>query len=307
MKIEYLSASRLQVFCDCPFRYFLQYHLKLPELGLATISTHKGSAVHESLDRYVKGETDYTSTLKEYYAEHKVWEFDNRKPDRGFPHPQPKSCQTCPWASQTPGGTICTIAARDVSSFGGCPRANFEEDLAIAKLALFRENSPLKRKIIGAEVPFQEVFENFKVQGFIDLVTEIDDETLEVRDYKTGNFTKKTDEAWKDLQMRIYSLIIKKMYPKYKYVLMTLDYLKKTPITVCFSAEDDEKTLQFLGRAYKEIVNAENPERKKSFKCTWCVGYEECGKIRERFLDKNGKFVMPPATEKAVEIVEDAP
>lgn len=304
MKIEYLSASRLQVFVDCPFKYFLQYHLKIPELIGDTIHTHKGSAVHESLERYVKGETDYELTLKEYYAANKVWEFDNRRPDKGFPHPQIKTCQTCPWAVRTNGGTICSIAARDVNSFEGCPRPNFEDDLKICKTTLTREKSPLNRKIIGVEVPFKETFENFRVQGFIDLVTEVDEETIEVRDYKTGNYAKKTDEAWKDLQMRIYSLVAKKLFPQYKYVLMTLDYLRKEPVTVCFGPQDDEKTKQFLGRAYNEIIKCEDPQRIKSFKCNWCIGYEACGKIRERFLNAEGKFVMPPPTEREV---KDAP
>lgn len=292
MEIEYLSASRLQVYCDCPFRYFLQYHLKLPELREDTIHTLKGSATHEVLEAYVNGELDYVAKLKEFYKNSRLWELDNRKPDRGFPHPQPKECEVCPWAVNSAGSTICTIAGKLINAFDGCPRNNFEDDLGLVKKAIFRDESPLNRKVLGAEVPFDEKMEGFRVHGYIDLITEIDSETMEVSDYKTGNYTKNSEAAFKDLQMRIYSMIAKKKFPQYNYVMMTLDYLRKTPVTVIFSEEDDQKTIDFLADAYKKIVEDENPARIKSFKCNWCVGYDECGKIRESFI-KNGKFRLP--------------
>lgn len=308
MKIEYLSASRLGVYVDCSFRYFLQYHLKLPELREPTIHTAKGSAVHETLDMFVKGDKDYQAQLMKYYQEHEVWKLDARPDSKGgFPHPQPKSCETCPWAVVTVGGDkpICSIAGKFISDVEGCPRGNFEDDLELTRKTLFRENSPLKRKVIGSEIPFTQEWDGFRVHGYIDLVTEIDENTVEVLDYKTGNYAKNTDEAFKDLQMRIYSLVIKRMFPQYKYVMMTLDYLRKSPVSVIFSPEDDEKTRKFLQDIYKRIQEDEEPKRVKSFKCNWCVGYEECGKIREKFI-KNGKFQLPEPTKEAAPPEEES-
>lgn len=297
MRIEYASASRLNVWMDCPFRYFLQYHLKLPELRQETIHTRKGNAVHETLEKYVKGEKDYEKLLKEYYAETKLWTLDNRNERRGFPHPVAKDCDECPYAIFSANGIICSIANRNVSEFDGCPRPNFEDDLRLTTQTITKPNSVLNRKIIGAEVDFEKEYEGFKIRGFMDLVTEVDEETMEVRDYKTGTYTKKTSEAFKDLQMRIYSLVAKELFPQYKYVLMTLDYLRKQPVTVIFGPDDDEKTRSFLNEAYKKISESVNPPRKKSFKCSWCVGYEECGKIRESFCNDDGEFIMPePST-----------
>jgi RecB family exonuclease len=296
MIIEYLSASRLDVYMSCPFRYFLQYHLKLPELKGQTIATHKGSAVHEALELHVKGE-DYEKVLKDYYAQYKVWEFDNRKPGRGFPHPVEKKCDTCQWAAHKGKTTTCSIAQRLVTDFDGCPKPNFEDDLKLTSTTINKEDSVLNRKIIGAEVPFNMTFDKFKVRGFMDLVTEVNETTMEVLDYKTGNYTKNGKDAFKDLQMRIYSMVAKILYPQYDYVLMTLYYLRKRPVTVIFSREDDEKTKQFLGDSYEKIIASIDPPRQKSFKCTWCVGYEECGKIREKFLDGDGNFCMPEPSD----------
>jgi len=296
MIIEYLSASRLNTYIDCPFKYFLQYHLKLPELRGDSIATHKGSAVHEALELYVKEDKDYVKHLKDYYEKHKVWEFDNRKPNRGFPHPVEKDCANCKWLA---GNNICSIANRAIDDFDGCPKPNFEDDLGILEHTIIRPDSVLNRKIIGAEVAFEKEYEGFKVRGFMDLVTEIDRETLEVRDYKTGNYTKNTDEAFKDLQMRVYSMVAKELFPQYDYVVMTLDYLRKGPVSVIFSREDDEKTRDFLRDAYGKISGAVSPVRKKSFKCSWCVGYNECGKIKDKYRDADGQFVMPPPAETA--------
>jgi CRISPR/Cas system-associated exonuclease Cas4 (RecB family) len=267
-----------------------------------TIATHKGSAVHEALELYVKEDKDYVKHLKRYYEEHKVWEFDDRKPGRGFPHPVEKNCAECKWLAS---GNVCSIANRSVEDFEGCPKPNFEDDLKILEHTIIRPDSVLKRKILGAEVAFEKEYEGFKVRGYIDLVTEIDKETLEVRDYKTGNYTKNTDAAFKDLQMRVYSMVAKEIFPDYNYVVMTLDYLRKGPVSVIFSREDDEKTRLFLKEAYGKIETAVEPVRKKSFKCSWCIGYDECGKVKDSYRDGDGQFILPEpvASERKLPIV----
>ena len=297
MIIEYLSASRLNVYVDCPFRYFLQYHLKLPELNQDTIHTHKGSAVHEVLEKYAKDDKDYRKNLIEYYFQHKVWEFDNRKPNRGFPHPVEKDCDNCKWATDTGGTKLCSVANRLVTMFDGCPKPNFEDDLALIEKTINAEDSYLSKNILGAEVAFSKEYEGFKVRGFIDLIIELDKDTIEVVDYKSGNYTKNTKDAFKDLQMRVYSLVAKELYPQYKYALMTLAYLRKAPVTVTFSPSDDLKTKNFLREAYQKIANSCDPPRKKSFKCNWCVGYHVCGKMKDSYRDDTGKFILPEASK----------
>jgi hypothetical protein len=95
----------------------------------------------------------------------------------------------------------------------------------------------------------------------------------------------------------MYSIAAKHLFP-HKYVLMTLDYLKKSPVSVIFGPEDDAKTIEFLTDTYQKIKHSSDPPRIKSFMCRFCVGYDECGKMREQYLDKNGRFVMPPPNEQ---------
>lgn len=296
MKVEYLSASRSDVFVGCPFRYFLQYHLQLPELKKDTIQTTKGSAAHLALEHHALGKSS-VDALKSYYAENQPWKLDNRRPDKGWPHPVEKKCDGCKWAINNGTGTICSIASRSIDDFEGCPKPNFEDDLKLVNYAIDRKDSPFNRKIVGVETPFDMELGGFRVHGYIDLLTEFDENTLEVRDYKTGVKGKNTEEMFKDLQMRIYSVAAKKLFPQYKYVEMTLDFLRTRPVTVIFGPDDDKKTIEVLREIHQKITNSIDPPRKKSFKCSWCVGYERCGQIREQFV-KDGVFVMPPPVEK---------
>jgi RecB family exonuclease len=294
MHIEFLSASRGSTYRDCPFKYFLQHHIKLPELREPTIHTDKGVAVHEVLEKYGGGDKNTEENLRNYYTKSKLWTLDDRRPDKGFPHPWPKSCDTCPFHQMADGLSICKIAGAPTNSFEGCPRPNFEDDIELVNIFLQNPKCPLtSRKIIAVEKEFKEEFEGFRVRGYIDLITEIDSDTLEVRDYKTGRSSKSYEQAEKDIQLRLYSLVAKRLYPSYKYVLMTLDYLRKKPISLMFGPEDEEKTILSLRRLYNDILNDENPERKKNWLCNYCVGYDECGKIREKFLDSKGKFKLP--------------
>ncbi len=294
MHISRLSASRGSTYRECAFKYFLQYHLKLEELGEPTIHTTKGVAVHEVLEKFGGGDKDIEGNLKKYYAANKLWLLDDRRPDKGFPHPWPRSCETCPAAQLIDGQTFCNIANLPLSGFEGCPRPNYEDDIELVNKFLKDSKCPLTtRKIIAVEKEFNEDFEGFKVRGYIDLITEIDSETLEVRDYKSGRSTKSYDQAQKDIQLRLYSLVAKRLYPSYKYVLMTLDYLRKNPVSVMFGPDDEEKTILSLRRLYQDIEADEDPKRTKNWLCNYCVGYDRCGEMRQTFLDEKGKFRLP--------------
>ena len=91
MRMTALSASRIKTFKQCPMKYFLEYHLSVPETREGNIYTHKGSAVHEALEFWVnavlgkeeRAEIDYKKTLMDYYKESKLWTMDIRKPDKG--------------------------------------------------------------------------------------------------------------------------------------------------------------------------------------------------------------------------------
>lgn len=301
MIIDYLSASRADLFVSCPFKYFLKYHMDLDELNADSIAAQKGSAVHYALEHYVKEGLKIDVALEKliaYYAGTELWKLDDRKPGKGWKHPVEKDCANCKWASKNKTGFFCQIAKKDTSELDGCPGPNFDDDWIYTQIAINRNKDVYARKLIGTEVPFDLTFGELKIHGFMDLVTEITPDMIEVRDYKSGNYAKDTDEAIIDLQMRIYSLAAKTAFPQYQYVVMTLDYLRKSPVSVIFGPEDDAKTLSYIVDLFNKIKDSKDPPRIKSFKCNWCVGYDRCGKMRESFLNKDGNFIMPPPAQK---------
>lgn len=302
MYIKHLSASTADQYINvCEFKVFLQKHLKLPELSQQTIYTSKGLAVHETLEDWVgkPGEVpqkDYVARLKKFYQENKPWKMDNRRLGKGFPHPWAKSCEGCPWATVSGNTLTCSIANEVVDTLEGCPRPNFEDDLRLVEMRTVDPNSPLhKYKILAVEHAFTKDLGGFNIHGYIDLIVEKDPDTLCVIDYKTGNTTKNTEKAFKDFQMRIYSLVAKLDFPGYKNVEMTLDYLRKKPISVIFDEDDEKDTLDCLKKVWRRIENNNDPKIMPQYLCNFCVGLERCREIRAGFM-KKGKFIMPPPT-----------
>ncbi len=306
MELRKLSASRIKTYKNCEFKYFLDYHLKLPEMRESNIYALKGTGAHEALEFYARfkmgekenAEEDYEKTLLDFYKREKLWEIDDRQPDKrgnpkGWPHPVEKTCESCPWATKD---DKCRIADTLISVVKGCPRPNFEDDYGLTKKTIEDKSYDIfNRKIIGAEVPFEEdLGDGLIVRGVIDLVTEIDKDTIEIIDHKSGKSTLSYNQMMKDPQARTYSLVAHRLWPQYKYVQMTLYYLRKRRVTCIFTEEDDALTLKSLQRAWDNIKGNGNPSRpNRSFwLCNFCIGHDRCGTIREHFKT-NGRFKLP--------------
>jgi hypothetical protein len=291
---EAISVSKINTNKDCAWKLCLTYHIKHPDLRKPTIYTEKGVAVHEVLELYAKGDKDYLGNLLKYYQRSKLWELDQRSPDKGgFPHPQPKTCEACLYNK----GGVCGIAEAPIENVNGCPRPNFEDDLALAEKVIAREGDDnlFARKILGAEIEFLVEIGGAKVRGVIDLVTELDENTLEIIDYKTGRHAQTSATIQKDPQCRIYNLVAKMLWPQYKFRLVTLDYLRKKPITVTFSDEDDELTILSVKRQDQDMRTNVDPAplSRPSWLCRFCIGHERCNEMYDSLKDKKGKFKLP--------------
>lgn len=317
MDISALSPSRVNTWKDCQLKYFLSYHIRLPEAKASNIYGLKGSAVHESLEYYgnfirvgqdpsVAGElegkinADYVQTLKDYYAKTELWKLDDRegfrgKKPKGWPHPVEKNCESCQWASKD---GMCEIAKKPFKIVEGCPKPNFEDELEMAEWTVNNTEYPIfEKKIIGNEVEFLLTVEGEVVlRGIIDLVVEEDEKTLEVIDYKSGNSTKSYNAALNDPQMRIYSMVAKMLWPQYETYVTSLYYIRKKRMVSCvFSKEDDKGTLKAVQKHWDNIKNNKEPYRpQRSFwLCNFCVGYDNCKTIKDNYNDKRGRFILP--------------
>jgi RecB family exonuclease len=308
MHIPYATASRIKEYEQCQFKYFLNYHLQYPPLKVGNIWAEKGNAVHVALEKWTNAKlgrtenasADYRQVLLDYYAQTSLWTLDNRAPDKGHTHPVAKSCESCPLATKD---GRCEPANVLISNVEGCPRPNFLEDLALVEKTLQRTdynpfkldaNGALVAKVLGVEQEFITSLGGVPVKGYMDLVIENNPNTLEVIDYKTGK-AMSYDAACKDPQVRIYAAVARQMWPQYKYIMVTLHYLKTKPVTCAFDEKDDGVTLRALHGAFNRIDNNDNPERKPIWLCRYCIGWDDCTEIHKEFK-KRGKFVLPTIT-----------
>ena len=305
MIIPYVSPSRLKKALECQFQYFLSYEWGwADELFTYTFCSEFGSAVHYTLEEYAaaKGKADYEAIYHKHVMELKPFAKDmNSAPSKArrsfFIE---KDCDNCPFFN---GSATCAIMEDDVEEFEGCPKKLYYEGLGMVELAIERYGKYFKTgirsrdnpggKVIGIEAPTREGAdpkganitwgvgedgEPIKMNGFIDLVVEYDEETLLVIDYKTGYSVPDHEKFMKDLQPRMYSYAAKIMYPEYKYYWVQFDYFRSpAPLEHAFTSEDDEQTRRKVTALYNSVAGAKTIKRRgEDYYCKYLCNRPFC-------------------------------
>ena len=114
------------------------------------------------------------------------------------------------------------------------------------------------------------------IKGTIDLITQLNEDTLEIVDWKTGRRLdwatgqEKTQEKLeKDPQLKIYHYAIKKLYPHIKNVIVTIYFINDGgPFSVCFNDAELKDTEEMIKRKFEIIKKTKKPKLKKSWICS---------------------------------------
>lgn len=114
------------------------------------------------------------------------------------------------------------------------------------------------------------------LKGTIDLLTQIDDKTYEIVDWKTGarkNWAtgeEKTQAKLEhDPQLLIYFYAASHLYPNIEQIVVTIFFIKDGgPFTVVFTKDNMRETEQMLKERFDTIRKTEKPKLNKSWKCT---------------------------------------
>lgn len=117
---------------------------------------------------------------------------------------------------------------------------------------------------------------NLALKGTIDLITKVNDDTLEILDWKTGRRLdwatgqeKTQAKLEKDPQLRIYHYAIQKLYPNIKHVIVTIFFINDGgPFSVCFGENDLQETEQMLRDKFEYIKKTQKPRLNKSWMCS---------------------------------------
>ncbi len=125
------------------------------------------------------------------------------------------------------------------------------------------------------------------IKGTIDLVTLVDEETIEVVDWKSGrrlnwaSGEEKTYEKMKnDPQLLLYFYAMSRMFPEFKYRIMSIFFYKDiegevdpTPYSFCFDQSDETRFLGMLKNRVEEIRQNVSPQpldpTRRNFKCKY--------------------------------------
>ncbi len=162
--------------------------------------------------------------------------------------------------------------------------------------------SPVKRHIVDVEKHFELPIEkdwakyNYEIQGqklsgqleikgTVDLVTRINNETLEAVDWKTGstrkcwvkNIEKNYKEFRNDIQTRLYHYSLCRIYPEVKHFILTFFYTQAGgAFSVDFNKDDAAETEDRLFKYYDRISKNKKPRLiAPSFKCKFCAYSKE--------------------------------
>lgn len=114
------------------------------------------------------------------------------------------------------------------------------------------------------------------IKGTIDLITKVDDNTIEIVDWKTGRRLdwatgeeKTLAKLQNDPQLRIYHYAVSQLYPHMEHIIFTINFINDGgAFSVCYDKSDLPKTEQMIRQKFETIKNTRVPQLNKSWKCT---------------------------------------
>jgi hypothetical protein len=151
----------------------------------------------------------------------------------------------------------------------------------------------------------------FTTRGLIDLVHEIDEDTIEIVDWKTGQrksfySQKPIDEEvlMREVQPRLYHLAAFYLYPQYKNIWITFYYANDGgPITISLCQNDIPMTMAGLHRFLTTINKDTLIRRNKSWQCRMCSFYKNdtCTRVWSDLHTLGGHYVADKYTKLTYE------
>lgn len=157
---------------------------------------------------------------------------------------------------------------------------------------------------------------NLTLKGTIDLVTEVDSNTIEIIDWKFGrmfNFGKNQDKTYetlqKDIQLMFYYYAAKQIFPQYENIIITINFIRDGgPQTICFDKSDYLEIEKKIEETFTEIKNNNSPKlldpTYKDHRCNkFCYFYKKkvegkpfCAHIKDRIEEFGIDYVTETET-----------
>lgn len=209
LALQDFSYSRISCFDECQLKYFFSYIVKIPQdYGPFALL---GNVIHKALE--VSLETEYKINVFELLENYKA-ALQELDPTNTIPD------------NLVQNGTLM------LESFG--------------KRLNEIPTQPKEAELFAKEMPFSFVLGRARVNGYMDYVS-VRDSLVVCRDYKSGSREVAKKDLAENLQLGIYSLYLKFLYPD-KDIYSELYYLKSERIKGYTFTEEEllkiEKNLQ---------------------------------------------------------------
>ena len=253
-KNQHLSYSRLSRFETCPLSYRLHYiEKKQAEPGLPL---RFGKTIHAVLERLIKEVVDdeRTGTLSEERAIELYREA---------------------WGAEQ-------LTGMDV----------FAEGLAILRRFIAEQGVVDHRDVLAIEKEFRLPVGPFEVLGFIDRVDWLDDETVEVIDYKTNHQLFTRDEVDTSLQMSLYEVAVRRLWPWAKKVKLTFWMLRHGVRQQTTRTEEQlADALAYVETLGRQTETATEYPARLNTNCSYCDHRKQCPAYAEALKGKR-EFIV---------------
>ena len=163
----------------------------------------------------------------------------------------------------------------------------------------FSQRGVSNHKILAVEQSFGSHSNPYKlangtpVFGFIDLVLEHDDGTIELLDYKSQRKPISQNEADHDVQAGIYLTVARELWPD-RDIIFTFDLLRYGTVTTVWT---DDKIMAFadwLKTKYEWIKSVTDPAPTIGDGCKWCPFVSICPKAQDLIQNGSWDLVCPP-------------
>lgn len=241
---KHLSVSRLKRFEQCPKSFELHYVKGLD--AEPNDSLRFGSLLHAVLERL------YRSVLDEKLA------------------------------GRLDEGRALEIYRDEWARSGLSGFTLFDEGQSLLRAYLREHGEVDHRKLLAVEKEFRLDVGGFEVLGYIDRVDRVGDETIAVVDYKTNRLIFTREEVDSDLQLTVYLMAARELWPWARKVRLVFHLLRHG---IQMETERTEEQVQ-AARDYiialgRQTENATEYPARLSANCVYCDHRGQCAAYRD--------------------------
>lgn len=268
MIIHYLSASRLKTYLQCSEKYYQAYEKKIRS---DAVHLRFGTMIHSVFERWFQENKDILEIYEEEWKLHDVVDPQYYKEGiemvKNFVEDTDKDEH------------IVTIGLEQAFAI------NIEDNIILDVSEYYVNAKAFLKTLEEDDKPY--------IFGFIDRIDyHIVNDILKIVDYKTSRIALSQDEADEDVQLSMYALVARYLFPEYSSTIMELHYVRlRDKVQTTRTDEQLDEFRNWLINMYHIIKNDVSPKPTINRYCGWCdsrqgcVAYQELLKTTPKDLD----------------------